>query len=205
MRIPRQAPRSLLPAASHRATICGVVDLGSQPGPYGLKRQIWIGFETPATLTEKGKPFVLGKYYNVYANQQSALKEMLDALYGRVLDEDEVYALNLNEALLGRTARIGVMHDVAKVRAKINSVGLPPSGTRPLVPTITDPITFSFNEDGTFDRKQYEHLPGWLQHIVAKSIEYQKPSAPQTVKERLDEKLNGGTGMHEEFDDGIPF
>jgi hypothetical protein len=56
LNIPKQKPRELPPAGSHDATCYAVVDLGTQNGPYGANRQIYIAWELPEEQTSRGHP-----------------------------------------------------------------------------------------------------------------------------------------------------
>ena len=64
--MPEERQFELPPAGTHLATCLRVVDVGTQNGQYGLRRQIIIGWELPDELTERGDPFTLARRYKLY-------------------------------------------------------------------------------------------------------------------------------------------
>ena len=108
--IPPEPQREIAPAGSHYGVCCTVCDLGTQKSPYGVKRQLYLAWETPEEKTSKGKPHVLGKFYNLTGNERGTLRQDLESWYGKHFSKEEIAELDLIEALLGRTATIGVMH-----------------------------------------------------------------------------------------------
>src|SRR5262249_13935961 len=110
--IPAEKEREIAPPGSHYATCYCVCDLGSQSGPYGSKHQIDLSWELVDELTSRGKPHVLGKFYNLVADGRGALRQDLESWFGKPLSSTEIGSLELTEALLGRTATLGIMRDV---------------------------------------------------------------------------------------------
>jgi hypothetical protein len=208
--IPAEKEREIAPPGSHYAVCCTVVDLGSQSGQYGIKHQLYVGWELSEELTSRGKPHVLGKFYSLTADARGALREDLESWFGKPLDSYEISRLNLVDDLLGRTCTLGVLRDVGKdgkPQAAITSVMLPAKGKPAKTVTASDPIVFGFED---FDRRAYESLPQWLQNIVSRSPEYRRAVSGDsgTTKERLDEKLNGGGARvpaDNDLDDELPF
>jgi hypothetical protein len=210
IRIPEEKSRETVPAGSHYGVGYTVCDLGVQNGPYGAKRQLYLRWELPGERTSKGEPFTIGKFYTLTANERGALRQDLESWFGRTLSGDDIAGLDLGEALLGRTAMLGVIHNAGqngKLRANVSSVMLPPRGKPEKVSTANDPSIFGFDDD--FDRRAYDALPEWLRTIVSRSPEYRRGTAPQsgTAKDRLDNGLNGGSTapVDDLVDDEIPY
>jgi hypothetical protein len=166
--------REIAPPGSHYAVCHTVVDLGSQTGPYGTKRQLYVAWELPEEMTSRGKPHVLGKFYNLVSDSRGSLRQDLESWFGKPLSGAEIGNLNLVEDLLGRTATLGVMRDTrqdGKPRAAITSVMLPPKGKRTKVQTLSDPLVFAFEG---FDQLTYAALPQWLRNIIGRAPEYRR-------------------------------
>src|SRR5215469_5101520 len=215
--IPKEREREIAPAGSYDAICYCCVDLGTQRTPYGAKRQLYVAWELPNELNSKGKPFQVGKFYNLTGDARSNLRQDLESWLGRVFDQAELEGLDLLEELIGRTGTIGLVHQVnqnGQVRANVTSIMLPRRGTAERLQPATAPIEFGL-EDG-LDRNAYNELPEWLRNIVVRSPEYQNAIAPETAQGSTDERLKAhlGTGRQaatasrttrEELDDEIPF
>ena len=218
LNIPKQKPREIPPAGSYNATCFAVVDLGTQNGPYGAKRQLWVSWELPEEETSRGKPHTVVRYYSLTASRKGNLRQDLESWFGRVFSDDEIPQLDLIAELIGRTATIGVMHDAGKdgePRAQIASIMLPRKGVPVRTDTVNAPITFAL-DDG-LDREAYNSLPEFLREIISRSPEYQaalQPSAEPLAKQ-VKQKLRAvekpaapakpTTTRDEDLDDEIPF
>jgi len=168
--IPREREREIAPAGSHDTTCYAVVDLGTQNTLYGAKRQLYVAWELPKELNSRGKPFVVGKFYNLTGDARGNLRQDLESWFGRVLDQAELEELDLLEELIGRTGTLGLAHQTTpqgQTRAVVTSIMLPRRGTAERMRTMNAPIIFGL-EDG-LDRKAYDDLPEWLRNIVARS------------------------------------
>jgi hypothetical protein len=84
-----------------------VVDLGTQRTPYSVKRQLYVAWELPQELNLKGKPFLVGKFYNFTGDSRGPLRQDLESWFGRVLDQAELEKLDLINELIGRIGQIG--------------------------------------------------------------------------------------------------
>jgi len=213
--IPREQPREIAPSGSHDAVCYCIVDLGTQTTPYGAKRQIYVAWELPDEKTTKGRPYALGKFYNLTSDARGNLRQDLESWLGRVLQDNELSEIDLCAELLGRTATLGVAHDADKngrTRAVVTSVMLPRRGLPQRMQTLNAPMGFGL-EDG-LDNDAYGILPEWLRGIIARSPEYKRAIAPETEKGPIGERLsrhlgNGGsnTPPHptDDLNDDIPF
>jgi hypothetical protein len=209
--IPPERPREIAPKGMHMATCCAVCDLGTQPGlgAYGPKRQIYVAWEIPGEKTNRDKPHVVGKFYNLTFDSRGALRPDLEGWYGRVLDGHDIAEINLLEDLPGRPALIGVVHDTDKTgrrRANVSSVMYPGKDAPGKLTTVNDPIVFGLDEG--LDRNAYNALPEWLRNIIARSLESREattPKAPGTSTEaQLKEHLKR-PGKDDDLDDQLPF
>jgi hypothetical protein len=174
-KVPKSPPRETAPAGSHDAICFQLVDLGTQIGPYRAKRQIYISWELPEELTSKGKPFVVGRFYNLVANAKGALKQDVESWFGRTIEEDEFCELDLAHELIGRTCTIGIVNEAladGKTKATITSIMLPRKGLPKTTQPMNDPMSFSLEEP--LNRDAYAALPEWLRNIIARSTEYQQ-------------------------------
>jgi hypothetical protein len=214
--IPREREREIAPAGSHDAVCYTIVDLGTQSTPYGAKRQLYVAWELPQELNSRGKPFAVGKFYNLTGDARGALRQDLESWFGRVFDQGELEELDLLTELIGRTGTIGLVHNTGQngqPRAAVTSIMLPRRGTVERAQTVTAPIKFGI-EDG-FDRNAYDALPEWLRNIVARSPEYQSAVAPEIAQGSTDERLKAhlgarwqpasAAGSSRDLDDDIPF
>jgi hypothetical protein len=171
---PKGSAREVAPAGSHDAVCFRIADLGTQTGQYGAKRQIHISWELSDETNSHGKPFVVGKFYNLVSNSRGTLKQDIESWFGRTIDEDDFCEMDLANALQGRTCTLGIVHEVAadgKPRETITSIMLPRKGIPIHKQTQSDPVAFSL--ESPLDRDSYNALPEFLRNIIARSPEYQ--------------------------------
>jgi hypothetical protein len=213
IKIPSEREREVPPAGSHDAACYAVVDLGTQNTPYGAKRQLYAAWELFQAMNSRGKPFVVGKFYNLTGDARGNLRQDLEGWFGRVINQTELEGLDLLEELIGRTATIGLAHKTTpkgQTRAVVTSIMLPRNGAARRMRTTNAPVVFGL-EDG-LDRKAYDDLPEWLRGKIALSPEYQKAVAPETARGSTDELpviyLGAATvsgDVRADLDDEIPF
>jgi hypothetical protein len=216
--IPREREREIAPAGSHEAVCYCCVDLGTQTTPYGVRRQLYVAWELPHELNSKGKPFLVGQFYNLTGDARGRLRQDLESWFGRVFEPSELDGLDLLDELIGRTGTIGLVHQAGQngqLRAQVTSIMLPRRGTPERELPTTTPLAFGL-EDG-LDRDAYGDLPEWLRGIIAKSPEYQQAIAPTLARGSTDGRLKvhlGGAGQRaaapsgtvdDDIDDAIPF
>jgi hypothetical protein len=72
--IPKEREREIAPAGSHDATCYCCVDLGTQNTPYGAKRQLYLAWELPDEVNSQGKPFLIGKFYNLTGDARAVVR-----------------------------------------------------------------------------------------------------------------------------------
>jgi hypothetical protein len=216
--MPELKERELVPAGAHTAVCITVADLGTQQGPYGSKRQLYISWELPDELRSDGKPFVVGKFYTLSSDPKATLRADIEGWEGRPLTKADFGKLDIGSRV-GTTCILGIAHkstdDASPPRAVIASVMRPPKGTPTRMSPPTGAVVLSLAQR-PFDHAAYEALPEWLRAIVAKSPEYtvainaQPPSASNQVQ--LQKALNVGAmppaasaPSDTEVGDAIPF
>jgi hypothetical protein len=74
-----------------------------------LQASALCAWELPHELTSKGKPFVIGKFYNLTGDARGNLRQDLESWFGRALDLAELEELDLILEVIGRTGTIGLM------------------------------------------------------------------------------------------------
>ena len=215
--MPEERQYELVPAGTHVATCRLVVDLGTQEGQYGEKRQILFGWELPEELTERGEPFGIYRRYTYTSDRRSALRTDIESWLGRGLTSNDFGKLDLAE-MLGRSCLLGVKHENREGRnfANITSVMLPPRGTPERRSVIGDAISLSL-DDRPFRKHEFEALPQWIRELIQKSPEYAKAcghrpvaAAASTTAERLRSHLAApspakGERQPNDLDDAVPF
>jgi len=166
-----------------------VVDLGTQDGPYGVKKQIYLWFELVNEGIDSQRNFTVGRFYTQSLNRKAALRSDLEGWRGKSFTSDELAAFNLAEfAKTPCQVIIGHYQKDDVVRAEIKGISPMPQGAS--VPAAKAPF-FSFDMDSR-DKGALDELPDWLRDIVLRAQEWEAPS-PKPVPESTD------------FDDDIPF
>jgi hypothetical protein len=96
MQITMKKPQSreIAPAGMHYAVCYCIVDLGTQRTPYGLKAQLYLGWELPNQLTSRSKPHTVGQFYNLVTDPRGTLRQELESWFGRAMETDELVELN---------------------------------------------------------------------------------------------------------------
>jgi hypothetical protein len=194
--MPEERPRDLPPAGAHTAVCFRVIDLGTQQTPFGVKHQIYIGWELPDERMGNGQPFTIGRYYTYSSDERATLRGDIQGWLGRPLSNSDFGKFDLT-TLLGTTCTLGVKHETKndKMRAAIASVMRAAKGTPARLPLINDAVALSLN-DRPFDFAAYEALPSWLRETVAKSPEYSAVNGSGALV---------ATSTRDALDDEIPF
>lgn len=186
-------PKQLPPAGTHIARCISIIDLGTQPTPYGDTRKIRVTWELPDETAvfneEKGQqPFVLSKDYTLSLYEKANLRHDLEAWRGRQFTETELKGFDISK-LLGAACLLAVVHkttEKGKTYANISSVSALAKGMtcgKQVNPSVEYSITDGKNA-------VYESLPEWLRKKIADSREWDsEPRAP----------------LPEHDDDEIPF
>lgn len=193
------------PAGNHLAVCYEVIDLGTQETNYGMKRQVWIGWETPHEQMEDGRPYVIGKPYTFSANEKSTLRQHLEAWRGRPFKDKELAEFEV-QSLIGRGCFLNVVHNERDDRtyANIQSVAQLPKGTE--APEPVNEKLFFCMEPGEFDPKVFDKLSDRMKDKICKSPEFAKV-AGDVAGEMVPPASVSAAAMPAVADDGedIPF
>ncbi len=177
-----------LESGTHMAVCNMIVDLGMQESPYGIKRQLWMRWETPHERTDDGKPMVIGTFYTLSLSEKANLRHDLEAWRGRAFSPEELTGFDVFK-VLGHACQITVMHKDSngKIKAVVTGVTAIPKGIAK--PTAENElISFSLDEP---DESVYQSLPDWLKAKINR--------APIAVHDQ------GPAPTGPDFDDDIPF
>jgi hypothetical protein len=178
--MPEEQSYELAPPGSHTAVCFRVVDLGTQAGMYGPKRQIQISWELPDELMRNGRPFEISRRYTLSSNRKSALRADIEGLLGRTLTSADCGRFDLSQ-LLGMTCLVGVKHETredGRTFANVTSVMRRPKAVPERMPCTNEAFVFSL-ADRPFRQHEFEQLPQWLRDVVARSPEYAMATKPQ--------------------------
>lgn len=173
------------PKGSHPGRIFYILDLGTQQGEWKgtikFQHKVRIAAELPNKLMKDGRPFAIGKDYNInlgfkpkpgkpVAPIQSPLRLLIEALTGEdcPVNANGDYEYDLAN-LMGKTAIFNVIHN-ENGKAKIKDViGLMEGMTVP--PAANEPFFFSLDPT-EFDPEVFEKVSPFWQDIIKKSPEW---------------------------------
>jgi hypothetical protein len=216
--MPEERQYELAPAGTHVATCRLVVDIGTQEGQYGKKRQLVFGWELPDELTEEdNEPFRIYRRYTYTSDRRSALRTDIESWLGRVLTADDFGRLDLTE-MLGRTCMIGIKHETrqdGRAVSSIASIMAPPRGTPARRPVIGEAISFSL-EDRPLRLPEFEPRERWISELIQKSPEHARATGAKPAAGSPAERLRAHLATPAEkpapkpepdsdLDDEIPF
>lgn len=119
--------------------IVGVIDVGAQNGPFGVKPKVYVILELVGTAMSDGRPFVLSRPFTPTLHKQGNLLPFLESLRGRSFTPEERKAFDLTR-IAGKPGRVVVQHatsESGKTFANIASA-LPPEKGQPT--TAVNPV-----------------------------------------------------------------
>jgi hypothetical protein len=117
---------------TYNAVCVTVLDLGVQPGKYGDREQVHLGWELEQR-DSRGERFVVSATYGASLGRKSHLRADLEAWRGRSFTDEEVDGFDLRD-LAGKPALINIVHNEVDGKVFANVAGLArlPRGTQPL-------------------------------------------------------------------------
>lgn len=184
---PKQQP----PAGTHVARCISVIDLGTQPTPFGDAHKISVTWELPNEQAvfsqEKGEqPFVIAKDYTLSLYEKANLRHDLESWRGRQFTDTELKGFDVAK-LIGVPAMLSVVHKTTqkgKTYANVAGVSAMPKGMV-CPPQINPSVEYSIR-DGEND--VFDSLPEWLQKKIKSAQEWNGNGAgSQAIDEDLDE------------------
>lgn len=163
------------PAGNHLAVCYEVVEMGTQEGGvFGPKHQIWIGWETPNETMEDGRPFVIGKRYNLSMNEKATLRLHLESWRGKKFTDADLGESGSFEIqnLIGKACFLNVVHTEKedRVYANINAVAPLPKGVES--PELTNERIFVALNKEEFVQEDFDKLSERMQELIQETDEY---------------------------------
>lgn len=194
--MPEQKTFETTPSGTHIATCYQVIDLGSQisdftndKGERDIHRKIRFAWELPSALMKDGRPFAIGKDYNLSSNEKATLVKDVNAWRGKPFTPAEFGAFDL-ENLIGKSCLLQVEEKISKKGkpyTKVGSILALPSGQKSS-PLVNKPLKFSL---ANFDRDAFNLIPEYWQNMIKSSPEYkelfdneEKPTSDMSEVER---------------------
>ena len=192
-------PRELIPEGLQDATCYLVVDLGTQVGNYGPKRQVMIGWEFPDNriqYEDDSKPMVKTATFTLSLHEKANLRKVAEGWRGRRFTQDDLTAGFDISKMLGVNCQIQILHetkDTGVTYANISAI-LPPAGNDPKrAESFNEHQYFSFDDDMDIPT----NLQDWILEKIHNSEEHsqlgrEEPDGPDIPN-------------FEETEDDIPF
>lgn len=194
-----------LPAGTHIATCCTVVNLGIQPGgQWAPKNKHYLGFEVPGVRVEWDKdgkkmegPSHIGARYTSSLSPKSNLRQHLESWRGRTFTDEELQGFDLYH-LLGVPCMLSVTHTNkdGNIYANIASImGLPKGVPAPNL----EGVILRYDPDDEKADDELQALPEWMQNLIGKQDGATDVYTPHENRE------NPAPRNYDDFADDIPF
>ena len=159
------------PEGTHGARLLQAIDLGTQIGTYGPKRNLIVTFELTSKLMDDGRSFTVSSWYGASLNRKSNLRRDLTSWLGREFSFEEI--LNDLWGLFRDTpCLVTVTHrnnDAGEIRGRVQSLTAIPEGMV-VAPLTGELLIFDLRK---FDEAVFSKIPEGIQAIIEKSPEYQ--------------------------------
>jgi len=174
--------RVLIPEGTYSARCIRIIDLGTQVHPkYGPKRKVNLAFELDEE-DDEGNPFVAYRNFTASITPKSHLAKAIKSWTGQTIKKGERFDL---DSLLNEPCLVTIVHsepnDDDEVYANIDSITKLPKSMKPFEP---ENEAFSLYLDETFNRKQFNDLPEWLQEKIEATEEYKALSGKGSKKKK---------------------
>jgi hypothetical protein len=199
------------PAGSYSAVATKVIDLGTQTGQFGSRRQFCVVWELDE-LMDSGKPYIVSQFYTASLNEKSTLRRDLEAWRGRAFTREELAAGVDTVKLIGLPCLLTLV-DNGEGRTKVGTVSKLPRTLQAIKP-VGETVYFSL-EPGDFVQSIYDGLSEGLKKMIARSPEYQAATRPkrnggatlQDLEPRGPQRGGGSAAAEafEDLEDSIPF
>ena len=165
-----------IPAGTHIAVCCAMVDIGSQWSEQykNASRKVMIGWEIPGeTITIDGeeRPRTIYKRYTASLNPKARLRKDLEAWRGKAFTDQELAAFDLVK-IVGTGCMLTVIHREfnSKIYSDVAGVSSLIRGIDP--PNLSEPALV-FDLDSASD-EDINKLPEWIQKLVKNSETYKE-------------------------------
>jgi len=159
------------PEGTHGARLLQVIDLGTQDGIYGPKRNLMVTFELPSKLMEDGRPYTITAWYTASLNRMGNLRGDLTSWLGRELTGEEIQ--NFSWKIFSNTpCLVTITHktnDTGETRAKVQSITAVPEGMD-VAPLVGELLIFDLEN---FDEAVFAKISEGIKAIIEKSPQHQ--------------------------------
>lgn len=169
--------RTIAPEGMHVARIYQIIDLGTseQGGDYpGRKRKVQILFELPneTSVFDQAKgaqPFYAKSLYTLSMNSKSILRNNVESLLGKSMDDKEAYSFNVF-TLIRKECMVQIVHAKKNenVYANIKTITPMPKGIV-CPPAYNEALIFSTQQP---DMAVFNKLPDFIQDKIKLSDEF---------------------------------
>ena len=159
------------PEGTHGARLSQVIDLGTQEGMYGPKRNLMVTFELPSKLMDDGRPYTVTAWYTASLHRKGNLRGDLTSWLGRELTVEEIQGFSW-EMFANTPCLVTITHktnDSGDVKAKVQNITAVPEGMT-VGPLATERLILDLEN---FDEEVFSNISEGIQAIVQKSPEYQ--------------------------------
>ena len=172
-----------LEVGTHLALCYEVLDFGTQTDTYEgvteIKRKIWISWETSDQLMSDGRPFTIGREYNLSMNSKSKLRIDLEAWRGKKFVESDFGPGGFNLSnILGKACGLSVVHSNTG-KARVGQVVQLMKGTE--VPEPFNETRYLSLEPEKFNQTVFDSLADWKKERIAGSPEYAALAGPKRI------------------------
>ena len=166
------------PEGTHGARLLQAIDLGTQDGIYGPKRNLMVTFELPSKPMEDGRPYTVTAWYTASLNRKGNLRGDLTSWLGRELTVKEIQ--NFSWKIFSNTpCLVTITHktkDSGETRAKVQSITAVPEGMD-VAPLVGELLIFDLEN---FDEAVFAKIPEGIKAIIEKSPQHQALTIKKT-------------------------
>lgn len=158
-------------------TCIWVVNLGMQPGNYGPKWQVMLGFESPTVLRDDGVPMILTRRFGATLSPKGHLRAFLRPLKRGDFTAEELRDFDLS-VLAGKALKLLVQHTVNGDKTYANIQAALPPDKGQSTQTHHPLVVFDADEP---DLAVKALLPEWVRKLIDNAIKPEKPAAAATT------------------------
>ena len=179
-----------VPAGTHTAINNGVIDLGHQDGPFGIKPQIFLSFELPEETIEiegEQKPMIIGSFYTASLSEKANLRRDLESWRGKAFTAEELDGFNI-KAILGKPCTLSVYHN-ENGKARIRGISPLMKGAQ--AGEAENPLVWFDLDHHDEHCQEFSQVPEWLQGIIKQrgNPESENPAPPEAPAGDFDDQI----------------
>ena len=190
-----------VPEGTYGAVCVGLIDLGTQDGHFGPKRQILLRFEIDENMKD-GRRYLVSARKTLSFHEKASLRQLVEGWRGKRFAEGEPFDLH---KLAGQPCMLSLVEN-DKGYINVASIAKLPKGMTPIEPQGQVQV---LDMDAP-DWDVLSQLSEKLQEIIEQSPEYGAAMSDHNQRGRAGpQKAPAGEGPgpepSEDFDDDIPF